>query len=223
MFCFLLLHLLIHSLLISFCIYILCTVINSNGLITTTNQLLANLASDQYISLGHFDQCLSVSGYNNIENTSFRGKYCLAILSPPSKFSLKSFLYYDGKFVVDSNRPNVTKANNYDNNNNAENYLNETVRNWLMAGHRMPMVLPMCAPSLCTAQQLNTLLNQCNFYQFLLLYLIYSFNNICNFYILIDFQHYLLTLNISVGYCQQGYNQPLKKENSQSFGLLLSK
>lgn len=118
--------------------------INANTF--STNGFVNGLISDRYTSLGDFLGCISeenvTSTTANGEKINFSGKYCLASLTTPK------LGYFSREVQADKFR-------------NLTNYLENAASNWLVLRNRFPMALGLCAPSVCSPQELTTLISKC--------------------------------------------------------------
>lgn len=120
--------------------------INANTF--STNGFINGLISDRYTSLGDFLGCISEDNVTSTtasgEKISFSGKYCLASVTTP-KLGYYSRDVQAAKF------------------SNLSNYLEDAASNWLVLRNRYPMALGICAPSVCSPQELTTLIGKCEF------------------------------------------------------------
>lgn len=111
-----------------------------------TNGFVNGLISDRYTSLGDFLGCISedniTSTTANGETISFSGKYCLASLTTPK-------LGYYTRDVQAAKFSNLT------------NYLEDAASNWLNLRNRFPNALGVCAPSVCSQEELTTFIGKC--------------------------------------------------------------
>lgn len=118
-------------------------VINANTF--STNGFINGLISDRYTSLGDFLGCISeanVSALTTNGEISFAGKYCMASLNTPK-------LGYYSRDVQAAKFGNLT------------NYLEDAASNWLVLRNRYPMAMGICVPSVCSPQELTTLIDKC--------------------------------------------------------------
>lgn len=105
---------------------------------------MANLVSEQFTTVGSFDECLSVRATKEDEQDWFEGKYCLATLTTPR------LGYY-------TPREDIDKLTNH-----STDYFTVLASKWLQIQNRFPLALGICVPSLCTTQQVNAFTRKCN-------------------------------------------------------------
>lgn len=117
--------------------------INSNGFFTSDP--ISRLLSEETSSLGDFDDCLTVANVP-IEGSApspkqhFSGMYCLvSVDSPPLSVQVKQ-----------------TSAKE-----TANDHLQVIARKWLLAENGIQYLQGICAPSLCSSEQLTTLIRKC--------------------------------------------------------------
>lgn len=119
--------------------------INSNRFFTSDP--ISRLLSEETSSLGDFDDCLTVAnvpieGSAPSSKQQFSGMYCLvSVDSPPLSVQV-----------------NQTNANQ-----TASDHLQVIARKWLLAENGIQYLQGICAPSLCSSEQLTTLIRKCIF------------------------------------------------------------
>lgn len=169
------------------------TVINSNAFMS--GDFVNSLISERFTSLGDFFTCFSLNetpfaATNG--SVSFGGKYCLARLKTPQ-------LGYYSKSVEKSKFVNVTS------------YFEQITNNWLVIRNRFPFALGICAPSICSSQELNVLIHKCK------LDLVLNPKSYLLECIFADFEEYLDGIELDIDYCQVQ-----TKTKNVNFGFLLS-
>lgn len=118
------------------------SVLTSNSFLTSN--LLANLLSEQYNTLGvDFDGCLAVK--INDENITTTGKYCLVKLNTPQ-------LDYCSSTTEASKLGNLTTENDY---------VHLAAKKWLTIRNRFPVLAGLCVPAVCEATEVRHLLSMC--------------------------------------------------------------
>lgn len=122
------------------------TVLTANSFIAS--DLLVNLLTEQYNTLGDFDSCLSVKIIDDSFSekksiTSTIGKYCLLKLKSPQ-------IGYCSSAEETSRLGNVTK-----------DYVHMAARRWLTIRNRFPILAGLCVPAVCEEDEVKSLLNQC--------------------------------------------------------------
>lgn len=92
----------------------------------------SSLLWDQLTSVGGYDQCLDIKGFHH--EIAFHGQYCLLDLRVRQQFQLKT---------------------------GSENEMQNFLAHVQNVTRRFPLMLGLCIPSICSAQEINHLLDSC--------------------------------------------------------------
>lgn len=118
----------------------------------TPGVLVNTLLGEQFTSTGNYHGCLAaapagVTESTALGNVTFSSQYCFARLTTPQ-------MDFYSKDVEEAKWRHLKKRS----------FLEEGSQNWLLMRNRYPLALGLCAPSICTNEQLAEYLGKCKEY-----------------------------------------------------------